>query len=147
MKKIVFIAACSFAAFGCAKKGGDCGKAISNSMEVSKADMKKMPGVDDKAMAKMRDLGLQHCKDDKWSADATKCMSDAKTETDAQGCYSKLTPDQQEQMNKAMREMMTPPSGAGVRAAPMGSDTGAASPPAAGSDTPGGSAGSAAAPQ
>jgi hypothetical protein len=143
MKKILFVAACLFAASGCPKKGGDCDKAISNSMELSKADMMKMPGVDDKAIGKMRDLGLQHCKDDKWPDVATKCMSEAKTATDAQGCYGKLTPDQQDKMNKAMREMMTPPAGAGAgSAAVMGSDTGTASPPAAG-----GSAGSAAAPQ
>src|SRR5437660_11231267 len=57
MKKLsfVFVAALSIAAFGCKKKGGDCAKALDNSMELSKADMAKMPGWDDKMMQKMKD--------------------------------------------------------------------------------------------
>ena len=163
MKKfsIVFVAALSLGAFGCKKKGADCDKAIANSMEVSKADMAKMPGVDDAMMQKMKDLGVQHCKDDKWPDDALKCMTDAKTQSEAQGCYGKMTPEQQDKMTKAMMAMMTPPGGGmgsapaagsaamGGSAAPaMGSDTGAAmgSAPAGAPDT-GGSAGSAAAPK
>jgi hypothetical protein len=172
MKKIsfVFAAALAFAATGCKKKGADCGQAIANSMELSKADMAKMPGVDDKMMAKMRDLGVEHCTADKWSDDAIKCMSDAKTMADAQGCYGKLSAEQRDKMNKAAAAMMTPPSGAGSAAADgsgaMGSDSGSggsaaagsaaaggsntaagSAGPAGGSDTAGGSAGSAAAPK
>ena len=141
----VFIAALSVAAVGCKKKGGDadCAAAINHSMELSKSDMQKM-GTDDKMMAKMADLGIQHCKDDKWPADATKCMTDAKTMQDAQACYSKLTSDQRDKMNKAAMEMMTanPPT------PPAGSDMGSAAGSAmAGSDmgSAAGSAGSAAA--
>jgi hypothetical protein len=158
---IMFVVSLSLAAFGCKKKGGaDCVKAIANSMEVSKADMAKMPGVDDKMMEKMKDLGTQHCKDDKWSDDTIKCMSDAKSQTDAQACYSKMTPDQKDKMTKAMMDLMMPPGGGagaaggatgGSAGAATGSDTGAAGSAAAGSaagatDT-GGSAGSAAAPK
>jgi len=173
---VVFAAALSLAALGCKKQGGDCDKAIANSMEVSKATMAKMPGVDDKMLAKMQDLGVKHCQDDKWSEAAIKCMADAKSETEAQGCYGKLTPDQQAKMNKAAMEL-TPPAAAGAGSAAAGraadsaaagsvgsgvgsaassatgSDTGAAgsagsgSAPAGGSDTAGGSAGSAAAPK
>jgi hypothetical protein len=139
---LLFVAALSFAAFGCKKKGGDCDKAIANSMEVSKADMAKMPGVDDKMLAKMHDLGVQHCKDDKWPEDAVKCMTDAKTETDGQACYGKLAPEQQDKMNKATIALMTPPAAAGAGSAGSGSSAGSA--PANGSDT--GSAGSSAAP-
>ena len=149
---IVFVAGLSLAAFGCKKKGGaDCDKAITNSMAVSKADMAKMPGVDDKMMAKMKDLGVQHCKDDKWSDDTVTCMSDAKTQGDAQGCYGKMAPEQKEKMAKAMMDIMTPPGGGGMggaggsaaaggsAGAAMGSDPGAAGSAGAGS-TPAGAA-------
>ncbi len=150
MKKIsiVVIAALSLAAFGCKKKsagsgsgsgavggGGDCSAAIANSMEVSKAEMTKMPGVDDNALAKMRDLAVKHCTDDKWSDDVIKCMVGAKTQAEAQGCYGKLTPEQQDTMNKAMIHMMAPPTG-GAGSAGTAAEAGSA----AGS----GSAGSAA---
>src|SRR5439155_22489410 len=46
---IVFVAGLAVAGFGCKKKGGgDCSTAINHSMELSKADMAKMPGMDDK---------------------------------------------------------------------------------------------------
>src|SRR5436190_22353623 len=92
---LVFFAALAFAAIGCKKKGGaapgpDCGAAISRSMELSKEDMKKV-GADDTMMQKMVELGIQRCKEDKWPADAIKCMVDAQTMGGAQKCYEKLT--------------------------------------------------------
>jgi hypothetical protein len=139
-----FLAALSIAALGC-KKGGDCDKAIDHSMELSKADM-KAPGMDDKIMHKLKDLGVQHCKDDKWPADVVSCMTDAKTETDSKGCYDKLSPEQQKKMNEAMMKVMmeampmpTAPTTTG--SAPAGSATtenapgSAAAGSAAGSDS------------
>jgi hypothetical protein len=164
MKKITFIlaAALSVAAVGCKKKtGADCGKAITNSMAVSKADLSKMPGVDDKMMAKMTEIGMQRCKEDKWADDVVRCMSDAKTQIDAQACYAKMTTEQRDKMNKAAMEIATP-AGAGsadMGSAATGSDSGSAaagsaegsgSAAAAGSgsaDTGSGSAGSADAPK
>jgi hypothetical protein len=154
MKKLslVLVAALVFAAAaGCKKKsnGGDCAGAVHHSMDLSKADMEKM-GTDAKMMQKMVDIGIQHCKDDKWSADALKCMTSAMTMSDAQGCYTKLTPEQQSKMNKAAMELMTPAGGTGGGAATGGgADTGSAaagSAAAAGGDTAAGSgsAGSAA---
>jgi hypothetical protein len=148
---IVFVAALSLAAFGC-KKGADCGKAMSNSMELAKADMAKMPGAEG-MMGKLKDLGVQRCTEDKWSDETVQCMIDAKTEADGKTCYSKLTPEQQGKMNKAAMEIMMP-HGAGHAAAAAGSGEapgsasgsgGSGSAPAA--DTGGGSAGSAAAPK
>jgi hypothetical protein len=113
MKTISFVlVALSFAALGCKKESVDCAKAIANSMEVSKADMEKRPGMDDKTMQKMKDIGLQHCKGDKWPEDALKCMSDAKTEADAQACYGKLSREQQDNMNQAAMDMAKSASGA-----------------------------------
>jgi hypothetical protein len=103
MKTLVFATALSFAAFGCSK-GDQCTKAINHGMELSKASM----GVDDKMAAMMTDLGMQHCKDDKWSDDALTCMIDAKTETEAQACYGKLSPEQQQKMNKAAMDLAKP---------------------------------------
>lgn len=88
-------------ACGC-KKSDSCTAAIDHSMELSKGDMSKRPGMDDKTLAKLHDLGIQHCRDDKWPDEATSCMIDAKTEKDAQACYGKLSADQQQKMNDAM---------------------------------------------
>lgn len=116
MKKLSIVLVLSLAAFGCKKGGADCDKAITHSMELSKADM---AGVDDKMMGKMKDLALQHCRDDKWSDEVVKCMAEAKTGTDSKSCYGKLTADQSQKMNKAAMELMTPPAApAGSAAAP-----------------------------
>jgi hypothetical protein len=156
----MFVVALSFASVGCKKKGADgndCAKAISNSMALSKAEMEKAPGMDPTMMQKMADLGVQHCKDDKWSADAIKCMTDAKSMTDAQGCYGKLTQDQQDKMNKAAMEMAMGPHGggsagsasgsAGSAAGSDGAAAGSGSAAAGSGETGSGSAGSAAAPK
>jgi len=151
MKKILFVLLALAA--GCKKKGGDCTAAIDHSMELSKADMSKMPGMDDKMMGKLKDVAVSHCKDDKWPAEALKCMTDAKTESDAQACYGKLSQDQQQKMNQAMMDAMksampaapppAAPAGSDTGSAPAGSDTGSA-PAGAGSAPAGsGSAGSA----
>lgn len=152
---IVFVAALSVAGFGCKKKGGDCTKAIANSMEVSKASM---AGADKTMLAKMQDLAVKNCQDDKWSDEAIACMTDAKTEAAAQGCYGKLSADQQAKMNKAAMDLASQAAGSG--SAPMGSaaagsadatnnvaGSDARSAAEAGSGTADGSAGSAAAPK
>ena len=121
------VAALSLAAGACSKKGGaDCSKAVANGMEVGKANL---PASDEKAMAKLRDIGVKRCQEDKWSDDVLKCMVEAKTEADGQGCYGKLTPDQQTKMNTAAMEGMSPPkAGSGNAAAPgSGSDSGSGS--------------------
>jgi hypothetical protein len=135
---IAFVMALALAAVGCKKSGGDCAQAIAHSMEVAKGSMPN----DDKLQTKMRDLGIQHCKDDKWSDETIRCMIDAKTEGDAQGCYGKLSPDQQSKMNKAAMELVAPAVG-GPAAGSAGSDaagSAGATPPAAGSDASAGSA-------
>ncbi len=147
---IALVAVLALTAFGCKKKGGaDCDTAINHSMELSKAEMAKQPGTDDAMLKKMSDLGRQHCKDDKWSDDAVKCMVDAKAMADAQGCFGKLTQDQQDKMMKAAMALAPAPAPAGSAvAAPTGTETGSAMAPApAGSDMGSAAmAGSAAAP-
>jgi len=136
---IVFVAALSLAAFGCKKKGGDCDKAINNMMEVSKAEMSKMPGMDDKMMDKMKGIAMQHCKDDKWPDDVLKCLSDAKAMGDADTCTKKMPKDMQDKMSKDMMAAMTGGAGAAPPPPPSGgSDTGAApaAPAAGGGDLP-----------
>lgn len=128
-----------------ATSGATCAEAINHSMELSKDDMAKMPGFDAKMIDKMRELGTKRCDEDKWSGDALKCMVDAKTMADSQGCYGKLTPEQQEKMNKAAMELATPPAGSDTAGSAAGSAEPAGSgSAAAGSAAPAGS-GSAAA--
>lgn len=151
MKKmaLVLFAALTLATVGCKKKGtgggADCAQAINHSMELSKAEMQKM-GTDDATMKKMVDVGIQRCTEDKWPDAALKCMVDAKTMSDAQACYGKLSQEQQEKMNKAAMELATPAAGSGSDegGAAAGSAAGSAADGAAGSDT-GSAAGSAAA--
>ena len=143
--RIAFVIALSVAAFGCKKKAastGDCATAINHSMELSKAEMKEM-GTDDKMMQRMADLGIQHCKDDKWSPDVIKCMVDAKTMADSQACYGKLTNEQQEKMNKAAMELAAPAAAAGSAAAEgaAGSAAGSAAPDTGSAGSAAGSAG------
>jgi hypothetical protein len=141
---VVFVMAMSLAAFGCKKKGADCAAAIDHSMDLSKADMEKMPGGKE-MMGKMRDIGVQHCKEDKWSDEAVKCMNDAKAEADAQTCYGKLTADQRDKMNKAAMAAMQPatPPPPPATGSDMGSSGTAPTGSAAGSGMMGsGSAGS-----
>lgn len=109
----------ALAGAGCSHKqaGPDCGAAIANSMQLSKATMAKMPGFDDKLGARMRDVGVTRCTADKWPAEAITCMTNAQTEGDAQSCYGKLTADQSAKMNKAAMELMQPTPGAGGNAA------------------------------
>lgn len=108
-----FAAVLALAAVGCKKKAGSaaggpsCAQAVSHSMDLSKAEMEKM-GTDTAMMAKLVDLGVKRCTEDKWSPEAIKCMNDAATMTDAQGCYGKLSKEQQDAMNKAAMEMAMP---------------------------------------
>lgn len=121
MKNLAFVlvAALPFAALGCKKggAGGDCAAAINHSMELSKDMMVKM-GTDDATMAKMKDVGIQHCKDDKWSDDAIKCMVDAKAMADAQACYGKLTQEQRDAMKNATKDLRPTAPAAGSTATP-----------------------------
>jgi hypothetical protein len=145
---VAFIALLSLAALGCGKKaaGPDCATAVNHSMDLSKDTMKSM-GTDDAMMKKMVDIGVQHCKDDKWSADTVKCMIDAKTMADSQACYGKLTPEQQDKMNKAAMALATPPGSdpaASGSAATGGEATGSGAMGSGAADMGSGAAGSAA---
>src|SRR5580698_816808 len=103
MTKLPFVLAIALSlAPGCKKKGADCAAAVNHSLELAGDDMKKMAGTDEKMMGTLKDLGIQHCKDDKWPDEVMACMTDAKTEADAQACYGKLTKEQQDKMNSAM---------------------------------------------
>src|SRR5580692_11237882 len=134
MIKLPFVLAIalSFAATGCKKTGGDCAAAINHSMDLASTDMKKRPGMDDKLVATLKDLGVQHCKDDKWSDEAIACMTDAKADADAQACYAKLSKEQQDKMNSAMTETMMKAAGAAPAAGGAAPAAGGAAPAAGG---------------
>ena len=115
---IVFLAALTLAVFPGCKKKGDCASTIKSTvdrmMAEGKAKEKDMPADMKKKMeemanemaSKMEAAMTKACVADKWSADALKCMNDAKTEDDMDKCESKLTPEQQANAKKAMAEAM-----------------------------------------
>lgn len=152
MKKlsIAFVATLSLLAFaGCKKKGGggDCDSTVNSAVDrmmdqqmkegmkeggdKMTPEMKKMAeDMANQMKPKMKAAMSKSCKDDKWSADALKCMDDAKTMDEMEKCESKLTPDQKKNMDKAMNEAM----GMGAMDKPAGGDmAGSAAAPAAGS--------------
>ena len=143
MKTFVLAAALSLTAFGCKKKGGaDCDSAVSNAIDRSMAEemkaggdmppeMKKQAEEMMKAVVpKIKSAMIKSCKDDKWSDEVLKCMNDAKTKADFDGCENKLTPQQKSNAEKAAAEAM------GMGGAMGGGDHGTTEPA-------GGSAGSA----
>jgi hypothetical protein len=141
MKNFLFVsvALLALAGVGCKKKGGggsDCAGAIDHSMELSKDSMKKMQGMDEKVLGKLKDIAVQHCSDDKWPDEAIKCMGDAKTEAESQGCYKKLSQDQQDKMTKAMTEVVMASMGHGGAAGGGAAGGGAAGGGAAGGGAP-----------
>ena len=91
-------------AIGCKKSGPDCAKAVDRGLELAKGGA-EMKGLDDQTLAKMRELGIQHCKDDKWPDEAVQCIIDAKALPDAQACYGKLSAEQRGKMNSAAKDM------------------------------------------
>jgi hypothetical protein len=95
----VFVAALALSAGGCKKKAPDCAAAMNHSMDLAKDGSMKGAAADPKMKQAFIDMGVKHCKDDKWSDDAVRCMMDAKSETDAKACYGKLSADQQKKMN------------------------------------------------
>jgi hypothetical protein len=168
MKKIsiAFVAALSLAAFGCKKDGGggggggasDC-SALPAAIDRMMAEMKNDPRMKDmppeakkmqeelagKMAPKMKEIMVSSCNEDKWSADALKCIGGAKTQADMDKCKTTLTPEQnskvEAKMKKLMEEMMGGAmggGGAGGGGAGGGSDTGGGG-AGGGSDTGGGS--------
>lgn len=152
MKKlsIAFVATLSLLAFaGCKKKGGggDCDSTVNSAVDrmmdqqmkegmkeggdKMTPEMKKMAeDMANQMKPKMKAAMSKSCKDDKWSADALKCMDDAKTMDEMEKCEAKLTPDQKKNMDKAMNEAM----GMGDMGGHGGGDmAGSAAAPAAGS--------------
>ena len=100
MKKIsiAFVATLSLLAFaGCKKKGGggDCESTVNSAVD-RMMDQQMKEGMKDKDMSpemkkmaedmvktmgpKMKAAMTKSCKDDKWSAEALKCIDDAKTD-------------------------------------------------------------------
>jgi hypothetical protein len=116
---IAFVSLLSLTAFAGCKKGGgsDCAGTVGGMVDRMMADsmkdekmppeMKKQAEEMMKAMVpKLKDVMTKRCTEDKWSADALKCMADAKNEGDAKKCDAMLTPEQNKAMEKASAEAM-----------------------------------------
>jgi len=110
---IVLVALCALA--GCKKSGGDCAGTINGFMDrVMGAEMKaagdkatpEMKKMADDMMKQMSTTMIKVCTDDKWSAEALKCMDDAKDEASAKKCDGTLTPEQKKHLDDAMAEAM-----------------------------------------
>ena len=143
MKKIsiVFVSLLSIAAFtGCKKKGGDCAATINGMMDRMMQDGMKGPNADkmtpemkkmgEEMMKKVSEPMIKACTDDKWSAEALKCMDEAKTDDDGKKCEAMLTPDQTAHVEKATKDAMGGMMGADHAAAKMDNMAGSApSPP------------------
>src|ERR1700704_2970382 len=98
MKKIsiIFVSVLSIAAFtGCKKKGGDCAGTINGMMDRMMQDGMKSAGdkmtpemkkAGEEMMKKMSEPMIKVCTDDKWSAEALKCMDEAKDEASGKKC-------------------------------------------------------------
>lgn len=97
---------------GCGgKKGADCEKAVNNLIDVTKPDLlKSMPGVDDATVAKMKNMGVARCKEDKWSDDAVKCLAQASASGDVQTCQSKMPSDLVQKFSLAILSLNPSPA-------------------------------------
>lgn len=106
----VLLLAVSLVLAGCGgKKGADCEKAVNNLMDVTKPDLLKTMRVDDATMAKMKDVGVARCKEDKWSNDAVKCLAQASSNTDVQTCQSKMPSELVQKFSLAILSMNPAP--------------------------------------
>ncbi len=101
----------------------ECAAALDHAMTLEKDEMKKeMPSMTDDQIAKLRDVAVKQCKEDKWDDTALHCFADGKTAPDVDKCDEKLTKDQKDKFNKAMEAAMSTvmAAGSGSGAAPAG---------------------------
>jgi len=106
-RSIVFTAVLLFAA-SCGNKekpapaAPDCADAVDNILKVSQEDIKGA-SIDS---AKLKDVLLQRCKTDSWSADVTKCVIAAKMTQGLTNCQDKvMTADQKDKLANAIAEV------------------------------------------
>jgi len=123
---VVFVAA--LAVLGCKKQGADCDHAVTNMLEVQRPGMTSM-GMDAKLIDKIKTVALHRCKEDKWPDDSMKCMTEAKTQADAETCQKGLPKELGDKVKKEIDEA-SPPAGSDTgsagSAAPAGSGSAAA---------------------
>jgi len=105
-RSIVFTAVLLFAACGNKEKPApaapDCAGAVDNILKVSQEDIKGA-SIDS---AKLKDVLLQRCKTDTWSADVTKCVIAAKMTQGLTNCQDQvMTADQKDKLAKAILEV------------------------------------------
>src|SRR5687768_8137121 len=105
-RSIVFTAVLLFAACGNKEKPApaapDCAGAVDNILKVSQDDIKGA-SIDS---AKLKDVLLQRCKTDSWSADVTKCVIAAKMTQGLTNCQDQvMTADQKDKLANAIQEV------------------------------------------
>jgi len=134
-RSIVFTAVLLLATASCGKQAPtppapDCAGAVDNILKVSQEDIQKA-SIDS---AKLKDVLLGRCKEDKWSGDVTKCVIAAKMTQGLTNCQDQvMTPEQKDKLAKAIQDVAGADPGSG-------SDTGSGA--GSGSAAESGSAGS-----
>lgn len=106
-RSIVFTAVLLFAA-SCGNKekpapaAPDCAGAVDNILKVSHEDI-QASSIDS---TKLKDVLLQRCQQDTWSADVTKCVIAAKMTQGLTNCQDKvMTADQKTKLANAIQEV------------------------------------------
>jgi len=144
MKKIsmLFAAAVVAVAFaGCNKGAGgpscdEVNTAVTNATK-KMGEAKDAPPEMKKATEKMASsfgaMAAKHCKDDKWSAEAVKCVGSVKEQQDYEKCESMLSKEQQQKLEDEMKKVMMESMG-GAAGGEMPPPPPAGEPPPAGGE-------------
>ncbi len=89
-----------------------CKAAIDNAMERSKDEIAKANPTMAGLVPTMAAAMVKHCTEDKWSADATKCLVAAGSYAATEECQGMLTGEQLKRLNDDLMTIVTPASGA-----------------------------------
>jgi hypothetical protein len=142
MKNLAFVCLALLAATGCSKKDGagggtDCAGVIPAAVDrvtpEMEKDMAQLPKEKVAQLnAKMKEVLMARCTEDKWPAEHLKCLEAGKTNADMKACDKLLPDDQRKKLKTAMKEAMSgiidlscaPGSMGKPAAAPAGSGSG-----------------------
>jgi hypothetical protein len=140
MTKLAVVFVVAVAVIGCKKKGADCDHAVTNMLEVQRPGMVSM-GMEPRLIDKIKAIALHRCKEDSWPDDSMRCMTEAKSQADAETCQKGLPKEMGEKVKKEIDDASPPAggdAGSAAPAAPAGSGSGSS-----GGSPPTGSAGKA----
>jgi len=85
-----------------------CKAAIGNAMERSKADIEKASAKMAALVPALAAAMIKHCAADKWSAESTKCLTEATSYDATQKCQTMLSGEQLKLLNDEMTAIIAP---------------------------------------